>query len=238
MKLTIIFVNYKCNKIKLQNCLNTIKINTDIIVIDHSHDFTLDNLLIPSNLNIKIIQNENLGNGAGINCGIKNSNTRYVLYLDIDTILSNNFFYQLESAVKKIKDFAVISPKIEGFYSEKKLNTTGNLSKIKFYYNKFLYKINIEKNSYDNIKNVLFVSGAVMLIDKNNTYEKGIRFDEKIFMFFEEDDFFHQCFKIGQKIFLINDLHAKHLDGSVDDKTLTYECFKKTMGKIKILFFK
>ena len=92
MKLTIIFVNYKCNKIKLQNCLNTIKINTDIIVIDHSHDFTLDNLLIPSNLNIKIIQNENLGNGAGINCGIKNSNTRYVLYLDIDTILSNNFF--------------------------------------------------------------------------------------------------------------------------------------------------
>ena len=45
MKLTIIFVNYKCDKIKLQNCLNTIKINTDIIVIDHSHDFTLDNLI-------------------------------------------------------------------------------------------------------------------------------------------------------------------------------------------------
>ena len=132
MKLTIIFVNYKCDIIKLQNCLNSIKINTDIIIVDHSHDFTLDNLAIPNNLNIKIVKNDNLGNGAGINCGIKNSNTRYVLYLDIDTILSNNFFHVLENAIKKLKNFAVVSPKINNFYNDKKINDTGNLSLMKF----------------------------------------------------------------------------------------------------------
>ena len=76
-----------------------------------------------------------------------------------------------------------------------------------------------------------------MLIDKTNTYEKGIKFDENIFMFFEEDDFFHQCFKLGQKIFLINDLYAKHLDGSINDKSLNYECFKNGIGKnLNIIF--
>ena len=66
-----------------------------------------------------------------------------------------------------------------------------------------------------------------MLIDKTNTYEKGIKFDENIFMFFEEDDFFHQCFKANEKIYLIENLKARHLDGSVNDRSLNYECFKK-----------
>ena len=89
MNLTVVLVNYKCDKRKLQLCLNSIKIDTNIIIIDHSHDFTFDDLTVPNNLNIKIIKNVNLGNGAGINCGLKNANTRFVLYLDIDTILSN-----------------------------------------------------------------------------------------------------------------------------------------------------
>ena len=66
-----------------------------------------------------------------------------------------------------------------------------------------------------------------MLINKENTYEKGIKFDENIFMFFEEDDFFHQCFKLQKKIFLVENLRADHSDGSIADKSINYECFKK-----------
>ena len=90
--------------------------------------------------------------------------------------------------------------------------------------------MNVLKNGIgngQNISQVFFVSGAIMLIDKDNTYNKGIRFDENIFMFFEEDDFFHQCFKLNLKIFLIDNIEAIHLDGSVLDNTLNYECFKK-----------
>ena len=227
MKLTVVLVNYKCDKSKLQSCLSSIKINTDVLIIDHSHDFTFENIIIPKNLNIKIIKNENLGNGAGINCGIKNSHTRLVLYLDIDTILSQNFFEILEDSIGKIDNYAVISPKINGFYKDHYIKKTGNLSLIRFYYNKLIFKINFEKKISENINQVFFVSGAIMLIDKKNTHEKGIRFDENIFIFFEEDDFFHQCFKDNQKIYLINNLTADHLDGSINDKSLKYECFKK-----------
>ena len=227
MNLTVVLVNYKCDKRKLQLCLNSINIITDIIIVDHSHDFTFDNLIIPKNLNIKVIKNINLGNGAGINCGLKNANTKLVLYLDIDTILSKNFFEILASSIKKIQDFAVIAPKIKGFYKDKRVNETGNLSLIRFYYNKFFFKINLVKNDSINIKDVFFVSGSIMLINKENTFDKGIRFDENIFMFFEEDDFFHQCFKHKKKIYLIENLTAEHFDGSINDKSLNYECFKK-----------
>ena len=83
MKLTIVLVNFKCNKQKLQSCLNSIKINCEVLVVDHSHDFTLEEIKKPKNLDIKIINNKKLGNGAGINCGVTNAKTRYVLYLDM-----------------------------------------------------------------------------------------------------------------------------------------------------------
>ena len=66
-----------------------------------------------------------------------------------------------------------------------------------------------------------------MLINKEIIVNNNVKFDEKIFLFFEEDDFFHQCFKLKLKIFLIDDLQATHLDGSIKDDSLNYECFKK-----------
>jgi N-acetylglucosaminyl-diphospho-decaprenol L-rhamnosyltransferase len=228
MDLTVVLVNYKCDKVKLQSCLNSIKIDTKVLLIDHSHDFTFEGILLPQNLDIKIIKNVNLGNGAGINCGIKNSKTRFVLYLDIDTILPSNFFASISNNIKKIDNFAIVAPKINNIYNEQTLDKTGNLTLLQFLYNKFFYKLKLNNTNFQNIKEQFFVSGAIMLIDKNNTYYKDIIFDENIFMFFEENDFFHQCFKKGEKIYLITDLLAEHLDGdSINDKSLNYECFKK-----------
>lgn len=228
MDLTIILVNYKCDKKKLQSCLNSIHIESEVLIIDHSHDFTYDGILLPKNLNIRIIKNINFGNGAGINCGIENSKTRFVLYLDIDTILPPNFFDIINKTIKIIDNFAIIAPKINNIYDERTLNKTGNLTLSQFLYNKIFYNIGLKKTVFPNIKEQFFVSGAIMLIDKNNTYKKGIKFDENIFMFFEENDFFHQCFKKNEKIYLITDLLAHHLEGgSINDKSLKYECFKK-----------
>jgi GT2 family glycosyltransferase len=227
MDLTIIMVNYKCDKNKLNSCLKSININAKVLIVDHSHDLKQDQINIPNNISLEIIKNKNLGNGAGINCGIENAKTKYVLYLDIDTILSDSFFTKLENAVNEVREFAVIAPKINDFYNNKKIKDYGNLSISKFFYNKFFYKIKKETKLPENINHVFFVSGSIMLINKELILNKNIKFDENIFMFFEEDDFFHQCFKLNLKIFLIDNIEAIHLDGSVLDNTLNYECFKK-----------
>ncbi len=227
MNLTIIMVNYKCDLVKLHNCLGSINIDTEVLIIDHSKDLDQSKLKIPKNINLRIIKNQNLGNGAGINCGIKNSKTRYVLYLDIDTILPKNFFSKIENSLKVIKEFAVVAPKIDNFYNEKKIDNFGNLSLLKYLYNKIFFDLKKNKDLSENLKQVFFVSGSIMLIDKEVISKKGIKFDENIFLFFEEDDFFHQCFKSKLKIYLINDLEVIHLDGSISDKSLNFECFKK-----------
>jgi len=250
MDLTIIMVNYKCDKNKLNSCLKSINIKAKVLIVDHSHDLKQDQINIPNNISLEIIKNKNLGNGAGINCGIENAKTKYVLYLDIDTILSNSFFTKLENAVNEVREFAVIAPKINNFYDNKKIKDYGNLSISKFFYNKIFYKIKKETKLPENINHVFFVSGSIMLINKELILNKNIKFDENIFMFFEEDDFFHQCFKLNLKIFLIDNIEAIHLDGSVLDNTLNYECFKKWhwewskyyfldkhYNKILILFF-
>ena len=227
MNLTIIMVNYKCDKNKLNACLKSINIKAKVLIVDHSHDLKQDQIDIPNNISLEIIKNKNLGNGAGINCGIENAKTKYVLYLDIDTILSDSFFTKLENAVNEVQEFAVIAPKINDFYNNKKIKNYGNLSISKFFYNKIFYKIKKETKLPENINHVFFVSGSIMLINKELILNKNIKFDENIFMFFEEDDFFHQCFKLNLKIFLIDNIEATHLDGSVLDNTLNYECFKK-----------
>jgi N-acetylglucosaminyl-diphospho-decaprenol L-rhamnosyltransferase len=227
MKLTIVLVNFKCDKIKLQSCLDSIRINTEVLIIDHSHDFTFDGIKKPQNLNIKVIKNINMGNGAGINCGVKNSITRYVLYLDIDTILPPDFFEILNSTIKKINNFAVMAPKTNDIYNESSINKTGNLNIYQYLYIKFFYKSKLEKNTNPNIKEQFFVSGSIMLIDKKNTFDLGIQFDENIFLYFEETDFFMQCLKKNKKIYLIQNLEAYHWGGSVNDKSIEFECFKK-----------
>ena len=227
MNLTIIVVNFKSDKQKLQSCLNSINIHAEVLLIDHSHDFSFKGIEKPQNLNISVIKNINLGNGAGINCGARIAKTRYILYLDIDTVLPSNFFEVLEITIKRISNFAVIAPKTNNIYDEISLNKRGNLNIPQYYYNKFFFNINLEETKYPNLKEQFFVSGSIMLIDKYNTFDKGIKFDENIFLFFEENDFFHQCFKMKKKIYLIDNLLAHHHGGSLNDKSINYECFKK-----------
>ena len=140
MNLTVIMVNFKSDKQKLNSCLKSINFKTEVLIIDHSNDLELDQIIVPENIFLKIIKNENLGNGACINCGIKNSKTKHILYLDIDTILPKDFFVKLKNSVNKIHDFAVIAPKINNFYDETKIKKYGNLSFLKFYYNKLFIK--------------------------------------------------------------------------------------------------
>ena len=117
---------------------------------------------------------------------IKNSKTRYVLYLDIDTVLPLNFFEILENKIKEIDNFAILAPRTNDIYNEYNVKKTGNLNIFQFLYNKFVFNISLAKNTNSNVIEQFFVSGSIMLIDKYNTFDEGINFDENIFLYFEE----------------------------------------------------
>ena len=197
--ITIIIVTFNANLNILNRCLNSIEDQIKILIIDNSSNLDLSKINNYQNKKITIIKNVNHGNGDGINVGANLAQTQYILYLDVDTELSSNFMPKLKKYINEIKDFAIIGPTLKNYT-----------------YKKEDYKHNkITDTTYSEMN---FIQGAVMLINKSNTYSKNIKFDKNIFLYWEEVDFFQQCLMNKQKIFLIKDLNAYHEGGKSIDK--------------------
>ena len=194
-EITVIIVTFNSDYNVLNRCINSIENNIQIIIVDNSSNLESQNIKNYKIKKIKIIKNENIENGDGINIGVDNCNSKYVLYLDVDTQLPEEFFVKMFKYVRKIKDFAILSPSLKNYT-----------------YLKRDFKNNNDQNS--DFAEMNFVQGAIMLINIANTYKNNIRFDKKIFLYWEELDFYQQCFDKGQKIYLIKNILAIH-EGSM-----------------------
>ena len=74
-EITVIFVSFHSGHI-IEKSIRTIDKRIKIIVIENSKDLTFKSKLENKYPNIKVIMpEENLGNGAGINEGLKNTKT-------------------------------------------------------------------------------------------------------------------------------------------------------------------
>ena len=197
--LTIVIVTYNPNYNILNECLNSIDKNIKIIIIDNSKNFDNTKIISFPKNNILIKKNNNLGNGHGINVGINLAKSKYILYLDVDTILEKNFIEKIIYYAEKIESFAVLGPLL----------------------NNYNYKssdyVDQKKMTHD-WNEMNFIEGAIMLINKEIIERHKISFDENIFLYWEERDFFFQCIQKKQKIYLLNKLSAYHKGGGSIDK--------------------
>ncbi len=113
--LTIVIVTYNPNYNILNECLNSIDKNIKIIIIDNSKNFDDTKIISFPKNNILIKKNNNLGNGHGINVGINLAKSKYILYLDVDTILEKNFIEKIIYYAEKIENFAVLGPLLNNY---------------------------------------------------------------------------------------------------------------------------
>ena len=196
--LTIIIVTIKSQNI-IDDCLKSIDPDIKKIIVENSSDQEFIDSLKKKYKNIECyLTGNNLGMGAGNNFGIKKSNTRYVMILNPDTILKPNTLSQIFDASKDL-DFAILSP----------------ISDNKHYPN---YKI--DKDSKQN-NNDLFevdqIDGYAMILDKKQFNDKF--FDEKIFMYLENDDLCLRSKKDNKKIYIYSKSLISHLGAkAVDEK--------------------
>ncbi len=198
-ELSVVLVTYNSDKQTLSNCIKNINNNIKIIIVDNSSILKPVDFEKQSNKEISIIHSENHGNGEGINIGVKHSSTKYVLYLDVDTEIDEGFIENIYEYAKKIKKFAILAPKQDSL--------------------SYTYRNQDIINEYKEYLEMRFVPGSIMLINVDNTYKNNIRFDKNIFLYWEESDFFFQCLKKGEKIYLLKNLNAKHFgDSSIEKK--------------------
>ena len=198
-EVTVIMVSFYSQDL-IEKTINFINKEIEIIVVENSNSSKCKELLEKKYSNVKVILSEkNLGNGAGINTGLKRTNTKYAFYIDIDTEIQKNTIINLLEEANKTDDFALLAPLVENY----------NYKKTDYYED--------EKLEDSNQRRMNFVPGCAMFFNINKIEQIGL-FDENFFLFFEENDIYMRCHKNNLKIYLIKS--AKIIQVDIDPISL------------------
>ncbi len=203
-KLTLLIPAYKSEKL-LVKVLNSITKNIEIIIVDNSNDIILKKFLEKKYKNCKVYLKKNIGYGRAINYGSKFIKTKYFFVMNPDTIIYNDTFKILLSSAEKIKKFGVISP---DHIDNKKRKS----------------KKKIVKNET--------LSGGAMLF-KTKIFKKLKGFDNKIFLYYEDNDYFKKCILRGYNIYTVKNcfyFHKKKNSSSAKYKNLDEKNYFKLIS--------
>lgn len=205
------------NEKTIKDCLdsifkNTINIDFEIIIVDNnSSDNTVE--IIENNFkDIKLIQKNNIGFSVAHNIAIKLGTGKYHLVLNPDIIFIENSLKKLINFMDKNYNIGLISPKIllpnrSIQYLCRRLPSLFDSIIIRFM-PKFIRRIfqaridyyEMRETGYNKIMDVLFLTGAFMLI-RNSVLDKVGGFDENFFMYFEDIDLCRRIQKISRTVF-------------------------------------
>ena len=196
-QLTIIMVSFFSTN-RIEKILNKINSNNKIVIVENSLSKQFKQYVESNYRNVKVlIPKKNLGNGGGINFAIKKIKTKFALYLDIDVTITQKIIKKLYQVAKQKKNWSIISPNLKGI--------------------KYKKEFFIKENSCPHTSEMSFVEGCSLLFNVPVIKKIGL-FDEKIFLYYEENDLFLRCLKKKKKILMLNNVYVKHSNNSGSDK--------------------
>jgi GT2 family glycosyltransferase len=214
MYLSIVLVNYRSEK-WLSNCLlglnefSSSSITFEVIIVNNDPS----KFIPPSKLlfKLKILESKkNIGFGGANNLGVKNSKGKNILFLNPDTIFPKKSIESLFGFFEKNPHIGILGPKIiqasrlqpQPFTCGKKTSLLGIVFR-----NTILKPWNNQKTTV-----VDWVSGTALLIRKS-LFQKVSGFDEKFFMYFEDQDLCLRIKKIGYDVCFFPKSSVLHYDG-------------------------
>lgn len=220
---SVIIVNWNA-KANLEECLNSLfKITYspfEVIVVDNASSDGSVNLLEKKFSNVKIVKTDNnFGFAEGNNLGYKKSRGKYLLFLNNDCIVTNNFLTELVTYLEKNPTAGIVQPTII-FYRPKThrytlthlhntINSVGSfLLKSGFLYHQDYGKIFI-RQKYSKPYEVFSVYGACFLAKRQVIEEVGL-FDPDYFAYFEETDLCHRVWLAGYSVVVYPSVYILH----------------------------
>lgn len=170
-----------------------------IIIVENNGDELFKKEILSQFKTINVLlPKKNLGFGGGNNFALRKVKTPYVLFLGPDVEISPKNIKNLETQIKKIKNFSIIAPNSNHFIE------TVNTQLDKINKNKF---IKIKKKNH--ITEIPWVPEWCMFCDMKDL-RKIKFFDEDFFLFFEGIDLCKRLKKENKKFFLLNNIYIKH----------------------------
>ena len=223
--ISIIIVNYNTSDM-LRECVQSIVRHTNgvtyqIIVVDNASR-TEEVEKLRSIEGITLIESpENIGFGRANNLGLEYANSRYIFFLNSDTILQNNaikmFFEYAEGSVTQLGALGCI---LEN-KTEEPVHSYGNLPKTTDIWQKFvLVPLRKALHCYrapqtclpEHDMEVGYITGADIFVSRNVLDQCGA-FNPAFFMYYEDTELQYRFAQNGYHNILLRGPRIVHLEG-------------------------
>lgn len=222
MELSVIVVNYKTGSMT-SRCIDSIKkiiksVSYEIVIVDnHSCDSSIATLT-RDHCDVSIIElAENYGYGKAVNIAFKRTTGEYILVLNSDIVIENdfaayliNFYHQKRVGVIGIKLLKNNRfQKSFGYFPSPLLVISNEISVLRKINYRHFNRYAMIQDSVPKTQSVEWITGAFMFISRDNFEYLG-GFDEHFFMFYEDIDLCCRCFRMGLKNYFVAEFHATH----------------------------
>ena len=195
--LTVVIPSYKSRN-RIISHISKLSKKLNIIVIENSEDIHLKKQISKKFRNTRVYLKKNIGYGRAINFAAKKVNTKYFFVMNPDTTIYKQTLKNLVNAAEKIKIFGMLSPE---HISKKRSNLTSDNT--------------IEKST---------LTGGAMLFN-TKVFKKIKGFDENIFLYYEDNDYFTKCNKLNLKLYLIK--NSFHYHKKKDSSSATFKSIEE-----------
>jgi GT2 family glycosyltransferase len=229
VELSIIIPSFNTKDI-LKSCLdsiiqNTAGLNYEIILVENgSKDGSLQMIqrYKKKSKRVRLVNaRKNLGFGRANNIGAIKSKGEYLLFLNSDTIITDNALRESVDIIKSRKDVGVFSCRL--LNSDLSVQESGGHFPNLF--NLFAWQLGIDdlplignlvpsfhphRSQYDKNKSFDWVTGAFMIVPRNVFMLAGM-YDKNIFMYTEEMELSFRIAKLGYKTLSVKKPSIIHL---------------------------
>lgn len=219
MKLSIIILSWNTKKL-LSQCLESItqnlKLNAqaEVIVVDNNSNDGSKEVVKKEFPEVKLIENkENFGYSKGNNIGIKKAEGDYVMILNSDTLIKPEAINNLVDFLDGHKEIDIIGPRLLNVDGTPQANC-GYFPGLKvaavMLFGEHFGGSNLVRYSPEKSRFVDWLMGAAF-ITRKEVFNKVGGFDEKLFLYMEEVEWFYRTRKAGFKAYFLKEAEIIHL---------------------------
>ena len=201
---SIIILNYNAGKL-VEDCIDSIIksdcSNIEIILVDNASKDGSQKKCKERFPQIKLIENKkNLGYCEGNNVGIREASGEFVVILNPDTTVAQNWIMELIFAYKKHGE-GLYQPKIISLYEENILQSTGNMLHL------FGFGFARDKGIFDSmqrkdIEQIGYASGTCLFTSKQVLKKTGL-LDSFLFLYHDDLDLGWRAAQLGIKSYYV-----------------------------------
>jgi len=209
---SIIILNYNFGDLLL-NCMESIQKsnykNYEIILVDNASKDNSHKKCAEKFPEIKLIENkENLGYSGGNNVGIKEAKGEFLVILNPDTIVKQNWLEELLNAYNTTGE-GLYQPKLVILGNEEQINSAGNMIQT-FGFGFSLGKGEKDSDKYNIPRKIGFASGACLFISKELMEKMGC-FEPFLFSYHDDMDLGWKAAKMGINSYYVPSSIVKHM---------------------------